>query len=35
MDPQLAIAFPDMGINRAKMTRILARRNYFEAEDNG
>ena len=30
---QLAREFPDVGINIAKMKRILARRDYFEADD--
>ena len=32
---QLAREFPDLGINIAKMKRILHRRDYFEADDDG
>ena len=30
---QLAREFPDLGINVSKIKRILARRDYFEADD--
>ena len=30
---ELAMRFPDLGINRAKVKRILDRRDYLEADD--